>query len=142
MLTIELTEVVNAPREALWKVLSNVLRQDEFVAYEINTARQTNAAEPGPEFRWHEKGVLLGKRYDCECCIFGWEPPEWLCFGTRNLFHISYELEPADGGTKVVYRCELPQTRTERSEAITKICRQSLNNLKSKLEQAARSASL
>ncbi len=137
MLTIELSETVNAPRQVVWGVLSNVLRQREYTAYEITEARQTNAAELGPEFRWNEKGVLLGKRYDCECRIFGWEPPEWLCFGTKSLFHISYELEINDGQTMIAYRCELPQTRAERRDAITKICRQSLSNLKAIIERKA-----
>lgn len=134
MLTIELKEFMGVPREALWKVISDVLRQSEFAAYQITEASQSNAAELGPDFRWNEKGVLLGKQYECECRMFGWEPPEWLCFGTRNLFHVSYELEDAAGGTTVLYRCELPQTREEHREAFTALCRQSLGNLKALLE--------
>ena len=141
MLTIELSETVDAPRQTVWQVLSDVLRQREYTAYEITEARQTNAAELGPEFRWNEKGVLLGKRYDCECRIFGWEPPEWLCFGTKSLFHISYELEINDAQTLIAYRCELPQTRQERHQALNQICRQSLGNLKSLLERKATTAS-
>ena len=137
MLIVELSEAVNAPRVTLWEVLADVLRQSDFAAYEISEARQINAAEPGLEFKWHEKGILLDKQYECECCIFGWEPPEWLCFGTRNLFHISYELEANGDGTHIAYRCELPQTREERREVITAICRKSLRNLRLLVERKA-----
>lgn len=138
MLTIELQNQIAVPPPAVWKTISDVLRQKEFVAYQITDARQSNAADLGPEFKWREQGVLLGRRYECECSIFGWEPPEWLCFGTKNLFHVSYELSPSENGTVVAYRCELPQTPESRREAIEEICRQSLINLKMHLERGVR----
>lgn len=134
MLTVELQESVAVPRDKLWRVLAEVLRQKEFVAYHITHARQSNAADLGPEFKWKEQGVLLGRRYDCECCIFAWEPPEWLCFGTKNLFHVSYELTPQGEGTAIGYRCELPQTPDSRRDEFTNLCRQSLLNLRMMLE--------
>jgi hypothetical protein len=134
MLTIELQDKFAVPPETAWRTIADVLRQKEFVAYQIAEARQSNSADLGPEFKWKEQGVLLGRRYDCECSIFGWEPPEWLCFGTKNLFHVSYELSASENGTSVVYRCELPQTPESRRDAIEEICRQSLINLKRHLE--------
>ncbi len=139
MLIIELTEFVKAPQNALWTLLSDVLRRGTFVGYEITEARRATAVAVGPDFRWSEKGTLLGKRYECECGILGWEPPEWLCFGSRDLFHVSYELLPAGDGTRVAYRCELPQTRLERRESMTEICRKSLRTLKQQLEEKAAS---
>ena len=136
MLTIELTEEVNAPVETVWSLIADPLRQREFVAYEITEARQTNATDLGPDFRWHEAGVLLGRRYECDCCVFGWEPPQWFCFGTRNLFHVSYELAPTPHGTRIAYRCELPQTPEARRSPFTDLCQNSLRQLKAKAEQA------
>jgi len=134
MLTIELTEEVAVPPHTVWAVVADVLRQRDFVAYEITEARPTNACDLGPDFKWHETGVLLGRRYECDCVVFGWEPPQWFCFGTKNLFHVSYELEAVGSGTHVVYRCELPQTPDARREAFIDLCRRSLRNLKRKLE--------
>jgi len=138
MLTIELTEVILVPQATLWSVVADVLHQSKFVAYQISKAWQTNAADPGCEFKWNEMGVLLGKRYECECRIFAWEPPAWLSFGTKDLFHISYELDPVPGGTKLAYRCDLPQTPPSRAGAFTELCQQSLHNLKYMLERPAR----
>ena len=137
MLTVEFTEEVGAPLRTVWAVVADVLRQREFVAYEITEARQTNACDLGPDFKWRETGVLLGRRYECDCVVFGWEPPQWFCFGTKNLFHVSYELEPSPTGTRVLYRCELPQTPEARRDAFTDLCRESIRNLKRKLEPAA-----
>ena len=136
MLTIEFTEDVGAPLRTVWTVVADVLRQCDFVAYEIAEARQTNACDMGPDFKWHETGVLLGRRYDCDCVVFGWEPPQWFCFGTKDLFHVSYELEAVPSGTRIFYRCELPQTSESRRDAFTDLCRQSVRNLKRKLEPA------
>ncbi len=138
MLTIEFREEIASPMRAVWAVVADVLRQREFVAYEISQARQTNACDLGPDFHWHETGVLMGRRYDCDCVVFGWEPPQWFCFGTRNLFHVSYELEAHDVGTSVLYRCELPQTPESRRDDFTSLCRQSFHNLKRKLETKVR----
>ena len=145
MLALELTCRIDVPRLAVWELVSDVRRQREFVAHTITSVEQTNATDLGPYFRWQEKGVLLEKRYECACEILGWEPPEWICFGSKNLFRVSYELV-AHGGpasppesTEVCYGLELPQTRPERTEPITAICRQSLQNLKTLLELQARS---
>jgi hypothetical protein len=138
MLTIELRESIAVPRETLWRIIADVLRQREFVAYQITEARQSNAANPGPEFKWKEQGVLLGKRYECDCGIFAWEPPEWLCFGTKDLFHVSYELSDVPTGTYLAYRCELPQTPEHKRPAFNDLCRQSLVNLKMLTEGAYR----
>ncbi|MFQ5414376.1 MAG: SRPBCC family protein [Phycisphaerae bacterium] len=136
MLSIEISQVVEAPQEKVWALVSAVERHHEFTGYEISEVRQTNVAEPGLDFRWNEKGVLLGKRYECACRVFAWEPPEWFCYGTTNLFHVSYELTPVDQGTEVAYRVELPQTPEIRRDAITEICRHTMRNLKRLLESS------
>lgn len=136
MLTIEIEERIAASQTELWDVVRDVLRQREFVAYQIVEVRPLNVCDLGPDFRWKEHGVLLGRRYECECSIFAWEPPEWLCFGTKNLFHVSYELTPKrDGSTQINYRCELPQTPTSWYSDFDGLCRKSLLNLKSLVEQ-------
>jgi len=140
MLALELTCRIDVPRTAVWELVSDVRRRREFVAYTITSAEQTNATDLGRYFRWQEKGVLLEKRYECACEVLGWEPPEWICYGSSSLFRVSYELVArCDSGrppesTEVFYGLELPQTRLERREAITAICRQSLQNLKTLLE--------
>ncbi len=138
MLTIELQDHFAVTPATAWKTIADVLRQRDYVAYQITHAKQCNASNLGPEFKWKESGVLLGRRYECECCVFGWEPPEWLCFGTKNLFHVSYELAAQDGGTALAYRCELPQTPDSRREALEELCRQSLTNLKMQLERGVK----
>lgn len=134
MVTIELTETVAVPRSELWRAVSDVMRQRAFVAYQISDAKPLNECDLGPDFRWKEHGVLLGRRYECECHIFDWDPPEFLCFGTRSLFHVSYELREEGPGTVVDYRCELPQTPDSRRDVFAQVCRQSLQNLRLMVE--------
>lgn len=130
MLVIELQETIKAPTEEVWSLVSDVRGHHQFAGYEILEVRQTNVGDLGPDFRWHERGVLLGKRYECECRVFGWEPPEWFCFGTPNLFQVSFELEPVRDGTRLVYRVELPQTPEARHEAIAEVCRDTMRRLR------------
>ena len=134
MLTIEIAQLIAAPGAAVWDLISNVARHHEFTGYEITEVRRTNVAEPGPDFRWSEKGVLLGRRYECDCHVLAWEPPEWFCFGSTNLFHVSFELTPDDRGTRVTYRVELPQTPEARRDAFTQVCRRTVRNLAALLE--------
>jgi hypothetical protein len=134
MLTIELTETIAAPLPRAWALVSDPLQQHRFTAYEVNRVHQINACDLGPEFQWSEQGVLMGRRYECECGVFGWEPPNWFCFGTRNLFHVSFELDPVEEGTRLLYRVELPQTPDTRRDAFDELCRKTVNRLKQLLE--------
>ena len=136
MLTIELTETIAAPITSAWALVSDPHQQHRFTAYGVNHVRQTNASDLGPEFKWSEQGVLLGRRYECECGVFGWEPPNWFCFGTRNLFHVTFELDPVEKGTRLLYRVELPQTPEARREAFHVVCRTTVDRLKQLLEAA------
>ena len=145
MLALEFTCRIDVPRSVVWELVSDVRRQREFAAYTITSFEQTNATELGPNFRWREQGVLLGKRYDCPCEVLGWEPPEWICFGSKNLFHISYDLVALTGGdgvdsTEVCHGLELPQARVEHRAVITAVSRQSLRNLKTLLDGEVRSS--
>ena len=145
MLALEFTCRIDVPRSVVWELVSDVRRQHEYMAHSISSIVQTNATDLGPDFRWREQGVLLGRRYDCACEIVGWEPPDWVCFGSKNLFHVSYELVASHGeaqrpeGTAVSCGLELPQTGVERRDAIAVIGRQSLQNLKALLEAQQRS---
>ena len=134
MLTIELTETISAPLQSAWALVSDPHQQHRFTAYEVNHVHQTNASDLGSEFKWSEHGVLLGQRYECECGVFGWEPPNWFCFGTRNLFHVSFELDLIEEGTRLRYRVELPQTPEGRREAFDELCRKTVDRLKQVLE--------
>ncbi len=134
MLIIERSKTIQSPLDRLWKIVSNPFRQRDFVAYKIISATKTNAADVGPDILWHEKGVLLGRRYDCECKVFGWEPPQWYCFGTRELFHVSFELEPNEKDIKLLYRVELPQTPDERHGPLTEVCDRTVSKLKALAE--------
>lgn len=134
MLVVELSQTVRAPRDAVWKAVSALHRQREYVAYEITRFEPTNECDLGPDFCWRETGVLLGKRHECDCHVFGWEPNEWVCFGSKDLFHVSYAIEADGDATRIEYRVELPQTPELRRPAFTALCRQSLGNLKALIE--------
>lgn len=137
MLTIELKEVIAAGPEAVWRLVVDPHRQHEYVGYSVAGVQPQNACGFGPEYRWKERGVLLGKRYDCDVRVLGWEPPQWFCFGTQNLFHISFELARVGEGTELSYRVELPQSPEQHREAINEVCRVTVRNLKSLLESQA-----
>ncbi len=139
MLTIELTETIAAPLPSAWALVSDPREQHRFTAYGVNHVQQTNASDLGPEFKWSEQGVLLGKRYECECGVFAWEPPNWFCFGTRNLFHVSFELDAVEEGVRLLYRVELPQTPEGRRDAFAELCRETIDRLKRLLESEAHS---
>jgi hypothetical protein len=137
MLIIELSEFLQASIGSIWPIISDPHRQREFAGYQIQETERLNAVSMGPEFRWRELGVLLGKRYECEVQVLGWEPPQWYCFGTPNLFHVSFELEPGEGGTTIRYRVELPETPDERRGPLTEVCRQTMRNLRRLIDPGA-----
>jgi len=139
MLVVELTEHIKAPIERIWELVANPHRQHEFVSYRVISTRQINAADLGCEYAWNEQGILLGKRYDCDCRVFGWEPPQWYCFGTPKLFQVSFELEADDQGTKLLYRVELPQTQEQKRDPYDELCNRTIRQIKVLIEGKATS---
>jgi hypothetical protein len=137
VLTIELSNVLRAPLADLWSLISDPQRQASFVGYEITFTEPIRTTRLGPEYRWIERGFLLGRPYDCEIRVLGWEPPQWFCFGTPNLFQVSYELDDHAEGTALRYRVELPRTHLELESALTDVSRHTLSNLKILVEGAA-----
>ena len=135
MLVVEVSERLEVGHERLWALISDVRRLREFAAWEIASSKATNVCDLGLEFRWHERGVLLGKRYECDCKVFGWEPPTWVCFGTKNLFHVSYELEPSGSGTTLELRVEWPHVPKARRDEYAELCRKTMKNLKLLVER-------
>jgi uncharacterized protein YndB with AHSA1/START domain len=137
MLTIELAEVVGAPPAALWQVVTSPHRQHEYVAYAVLGVTPQNECSFGPEYRWKETGVLLGRRYECDVQVLAFEPPHWVCYGTPNLFHVSFELEPAAVGTSLTYRVEFPQTPEKHRDSLAEVCRATIERLKALVESGS-----
>jgi hypothetical protein len=138
MLVVEVQQEVRAHRADVWHVVADVRRQPEYVGYGISLISPTTATDMGLEYQWRECGVILGKPYDCQCRVFGWEPPEWVCFGSKDVFHVSFELTPRGTATLITYRVELPQARREARERVQMICRRTLSNLRTVIEVSAR----
>lgn len=137
MLIIEQLAEVEANVDHLWSIVADPFQQERYVAYDIHRVEQRRPCDIGPQFEWRESGVLLGKRYEAECKMLGWEPKQWLCFGSQNLFHVSFEMTEASSGCAVRYRVELPQTAEQHRGALEKVCRQTLSRLKRLAEQGA-----
>jgi hypothetical protein len=129
MLTIEFEEVIDAQDYMVWRTVCDVLRRKDFAAHEISEAKRANSLALGLDFRWIEKGVLLGGRYERECRVLEWEPPQWICFGATDLFHVSYELESMGDRTRVKCRFEFPQASESRRSEAADLCRGSLRKL-------------
>ncbi len=138
MLTIELAEQIGAAPAAVWQVVTAPVRQHEYVGYDVLGVTPLNSCSFGPEYRWRETGVLLGRRYECDVQVLAYEPPCWVCFGTPNLFHISFDLEPGPSGTSLAYRVELPQATEHHRQRIEEVCRLTLGRLKALCESGGR----
>ena len=137
MLSVELNQQIDAPIDEVWSTIADPLRRGDFTGHEITLAEQSGTAPIGPNFRWREQGALLGRRYQCECRMFGWEPIDWLCFGSRFLFQISYKLVPTDEGTRLIFGCEFPLVEGIPRSAFTNLWTRSLRSLKQIVESDA-----
>ena len=111
MSSIHRTLVITAPADAIWQLVADITRAQEWMP-DI-TARQISTPPPaGVGSSWREQGLLRGKPYSTVYTITRWEPPLRLSYrrapGGRGDYEWteSVELEPAGAQTSVTLRLD------------------------------------
>ncbi len=103
--TTELAIEIDAPPDAVWRVVSDVTRIPEWspVCHRCEWIDGATAPVVGARFRGHNK--LNGARWSRDCEITAAEPGALLAFSTRFKGEEStrwrYRLEPAGSGSRV-----------------------------------------